>query len=48
MIKFFAVLATVASALMICACASSESKPDYDSTRANAQSAYQELDNDAE
>lgn len=46
--RFAAVLAVVASVLLICACASNEPKPDYDSTRSNAQSAYQDLDNDAE
>jgi len=46
--KFFAALATVACTLMICACASAETKPDYDQTRAKAKTAYQEVDNDAE
>lgn len=42
--KIFAAFAIVAYALLICACASSEPKPDYDQVRKNANEAYQEVD----
>lgn len=44
--KMFAALATVAAALVICACAGNDNnKPNYDQTRARAEGAYTEADN---
>lgn len=40
----FAILATLFCALMICACASNEPKPDYDKVRSEANEAYQEAE----
>lgn len=48
--KFFAAFSVLACMLMICACASSEPKPEpnYDQVRSNAQEAYQGVDNDTD